>query len=63
MQSPLLVYPPKCNGAYCERPLLCDYMEINSGLQLMISPTFLSPMLSPVGDPSGDVAPLVSQIR
>ena len=31
-QSSLLVYPPKCNGTYCECPCLRDYIEINSGL-------------------------------
>ena len=63
MQSPLLVCPPKCNGTYCECPLLRDYMKINSGLQLTISPTFLSPMLSPVSNPSGGVVPIVARIR
>ena len=45
-----------------ECPLLHDYTVINSGLQLTISPTLLSPMLSSVGNPSGGVVPLVALI-
>ena len=38
-------------------------IEINSGLQLTISPTFLSPNLSPVCNPSGGMVPIVAQIH
>ena len=55
MQSPLLVYPLKRNGTYCQFSLLHVYLEVNSRLQLTISPTFLSLILSPVGNPSGSV--------
>ena len=51
-----------CNGIYCECPLLLDYMQIISGLQLTISLTFLSPNLSPVGNPSREIVTLVEQI-
>ena len=63
MQSPMLFYHSKCNGTQCKCSLFRDYMEINSGLQLMISPMLLSPMLSLVSYPSGGVIPLVSWIR
>ena len=39
---------------------LCDYMAVNSELQL--TPSHLSPMLSPVRNPRGSVAFLVAQI-
>ena len=63
MQSPLSVYPPKCDGTQYECPLLHNYMEINSELQLTISPMLLSPMLLPLSNSSGGMVTLTSRIR
>ena len=62
IQLPLSVHSAKCKGTYCGCPLLLDYVEINFGLQLMISLTFISTMLSSVGNPRGGMVPLVAEI-